>query len=170
MVAGDRVVGEPAQQVVVAGGRRVLEAAHPQVAARHPREHGSRQQRVPVNLATRGHDGEGPGGGDAQRVHCLADDVLTQHRADRGQTVAAPRERRGARTLQVKVTNVPVQQCASVAQPGDEPAELVSGVRLRHRRGTVGHRDAHQEPQSVRDPQPGRVQTQVGGQPLVEHQ
>ena len=89
------------------------------------------------------------GGGDAQRVHRLADDVLAQHRADRGQAVAAARERRGARTLQVQVANGPVradelaeQQCASVAQARDEAAELVPGVGLRHRRGTVGHRDA----------------------------
>ena len=33
--------------------------------------------------------------GMPERVHGLADDVLAKHRPDRGQTVAAPRERRG---------------------------------------------------------------------------
>ena len=130
-----------------------------------------------MDTATRGHDGEGPGGGDAQRVHRLADDVLAQHRPDRGQTVAASRERRGSRTLEVKVTNRPVragdlaeQQRASVTQTRDEPAELVSGVGLRNRRGTVRHQGPDQEPQSVGALQPDCVQTQVGGQPLIEHQ
>ena len=126
MVPGDRVVGEPPHQIDVAGGRGVLEAAHPQVAARHPREHGSRQQRLAVDRATRGHDGQRPGGGNAQRVHRLADDVFAQHRADRGQAVAAARERRGARTLEMEVAKPAVgvddfaqQQRASVAQPRD---------------------------------------------------
>ena len=45
VVPGDRVVGEPAQQVGVAGGAGVLEAADPQVAARDPGQHGARAAR-----------------------------------------------------------------------------------------------------------------------------
>ena len=49
VVPGDRVVGEPAQQVDVAGGPGVLEAAHPQMAAGDPGEHGAGQQGLPAH-------------------------------------------------------------------------------------------------------------------------
>jgi hypothetical protein len=42
VVTGDRVVGQAAQEVDVSRGPGVLEAAHAQVAARDPSEHGTR--------------------------------------------------------------------------------------------------------------------------------
>jgi hypothetical protein len=46
VMAGDRVVGQAAQQVGVAGGRRVLERADAQVARRDAGEHGAGEQRL----------------------------------------------------------------------------------------------------------------------------
>ena len=73
------------------------------MAARDAGEHGPRQRRLALDGAPGGHHGQRPGGRDAERVHGLADDVLAKHRPDRGETVAAARERRGARPLEVKV-------------------------------------------------------------------
>src|SRR3954447_20064694 len=129
-----------------------------------------------MDPATRGHDGEGAGGGDAQRVHRLADDVFAQHRADRGQTVAASRERRGSRTLEVKVTNRPVvagdlaeQKRASVTEPRDESAELVAGIGRRAGRGAAGHKATNKDLQSSGALQPARIQAHIGGKPLIEY-
>ena len=49
VVPGDRVIGQPAQQVDVVGGPRVLEAPDPQVAARDPGENRSGQQGLAVH-------------------------------------------------------------------------------------------------------------------------
>ena len=43
---------------------------------------------------------ERPGGGDAERVHRLADNVFAQHRAEGGLAVAAARKRGAARALE----------------------------------------------------------------------
>jgi hypothetical protein len=110
-------------------------------------------------------------------VHRLADHVLAQHRTDRGQAVAATSERRATGALEVQVAQPAVrvddlteQECAPVAQPRDEPAELVPGVGLCHRRGTRGDEVADQQAQALRTPQPRGVPAELRGQPLVEHE
>ncbi len=82
----------------IAIGPDELGAAHAQVAAGNPREHGARQRCLAAHQAARRHDGKGAGRGDAQGVHRLADHVLAQHRTDRGQAVAPARERRAFRS------------------------------------------------------------------------
>ena len=106
VVPGDGVVGEPTQQVEVAGGAGVLEAAHAQVAAGHAGEHGAGQHDLPLHPASGRDDGQRPRRGDAEGVHRLADDVLAQHRADSGETVAAASERRTAGALEVQVAHL----------------------------------------------------------------
>ena len=177
MVPGDRVVGEAAQQVDVAGDRGVLEAADPQVAACDAGEHRPGQRRLPQHLPARRHHRQGSGGRDAQRVHRLADDVLAQHRTDRGQAVATSCERRTTRTLQVDVAGEAIavdllaeQQRAPVAQTRHEPAELMSGIGLRYRDGAIRNEIAGQEAHTVGTVQPRGVEAQVGGQRLVQHE
>lgn len=128
MVAGDCMVGEAAQQVLVAGGRGVLEAAHPQVAAGHPGQHGARQCGFAIHRAAGADHGQRPCRRDAQRVHRLADDVFAQHRSDGRQAVPAPGERCGSGAFQVDVAQPPVcvdelaeEQRAPVAQSGTKP-------------------------------------------------
>ena len=104
VVPGDRVVGEAAQQVDVAGGRgRTGSCPTRRWLLGDPGEHGARQQGLAAHRAPGRHHGEGAGRGDAEGVHRLADDVLAQHRADRGQAVAAARERRAPGALEVQV-------------------------------------------------------------------
>ena len=175
VVTGDGVVGEAAQQVDVARGPGVLEAPHAQMAARDPGEQGSGQHGLPDDRAPRGHHGEGTRRRDAERVHRLADDVLAQHRPDRGQTVTAAGERRAPRALEVQVARAAVgvgelteQECAAVAETRDVPAELVPGVGLGHRRRTAGDDGSDEEAQSVGAAQHGGIQAELGGQRLVE--
>jgi hypothetical protein len=177
MVTGDGMVGQPAKQLQVAGGPGVLEAADPQVAARHAGEHGPGQERLAGHGATGRDHGEGAGRGDAEGVHRLAHDVLAQHRADHRQPVASAGERRPAGTLEVQVPHPALavdelaqQERASVTQPRDEPAELVPGVCLCHRRGALGDEVADEQGQPVRAPEEGGVEPELGGQGLVEHE
>jgi hypothetical protein len=99
-------------------------------------------------------------------VHGLADDVLAQHRSDRGQAVAAARERCTPGALEVEVADVAVgvdelseQQCAAVTKARNKTAELVPGVALRHRRGAGGNQVADQQAHT------GRLRSQPGSRP-----
>ena len=83
--------------------RGVLERADAQVAGGDPHQHGAGQHRVAGDLLAGGHDGEGAGGGDAERVHRLAHQVLAQHRPDGRLAVAATGERRAPGALEVQV-------------------------------------------------------------------
>ena len=112
-------------------------------------------------------DGERAGRGDAERVHRLADDVLAQHRADRGEAVAAARERRPARSP--SGAGRAVRPSASMSSPsssarpspsrGRVAAELVAGVGLRDRRRAVGHGGADQQAE------PSGLRSQSGSRP-----
>ena len=125
--------------------RRVLERADAEMARRDAREHRAGQHRLAHDVLAGRHDRERPGRGDAERVHRLADHVLAQHRPDGGLAVAAARERRATRALQVQVATAAVgvehlaeQQRPAVAEPGRVPTELMAGVGLRDRRRAVG--------------------------------
>ncbi len=141
VVPGDRVVGETSQQV--RGRRRIaaywkLPTRRWLLATRASTAPGSGG--LPLHLTAGRHHRQRAGGGDAQRVHRFADDVLAQHRTDRGEAVAAARERCAPRALQVQVAEASFgvdeltdQQRAAVAQARNEAAELMAGVGLRDR-------------------------------------
>ena len=138
-------------------------------ASTAPGQHG-----LALHGATGRHDGEAAGGGDAEGVHRLADDVLAQHRADRGEAVAAAGERRTSGALEVQVAQpagvvdeLAEQQGAAVAEPRGVAAELVAGVGLGDRRRALGEAGAGQQPDAVAA-EPVRVEAELGGQRLVE--
>jgi hypothetical protein len=177
MVTADRVVGEATQQVDVARGPGVLEGAHAQVAGGHPGEDRSRQQGLAAHGAPGRHDGERAGRRDAEGVHRLADDVLAQHRPDHRQPVAAAGERRAPRPLEMQVAQAATgidelaeQERPPVTEPRGVPAELVPGVGLRHRRRTAGDGVADEQPHALGAAQRDRVEAELGGKPVVEHQ
>ena len=98
------------------------------------------------------HHGERAGGRDAEGVHRLADDVLAQHRADRGQTVTAAGERGAPGALEVQVARLTVgvdefaeQQRPPVAETRGIGAELMPGVGLGDRGGAAGNEVADQQ-------------------------
>ena len=138
VVPRERVGGERDQRLAVAARGEELERADAEVARGHAREDRAGQHLLAHDALARRHGGERARGRDAERRHRLADDVLAQHRAERGASVAAARERRASRALELDVAPPPVvaddlaeQDRATVAELGDEPAELMAGVRER---------------------------------------
>jgi len=177
VMPGDRVIGQPPQEVDVSGGSGVLEAADPQMAAGDPGEHGAGQQGLAPDRAAGRHDGERARRGDAEGVHGLADDVLAQHRTDSGQAVTAARERRPPRALEVQVPDppgavgdLPEQQGAAVTKSRHEATELVTGVRLRDGAGAGSKGVSHEQAQPFGGAQLSRVQAQLPRQRFVERQ
>ena len=91
------------------------------------------------------HGGERSGGGHAERSHGLANDVFAEHRAEGRFAIAAAREWRPARTLQLQIAARTVhvddfaeQQRPAVTELRRESTELVAGVGLRQRLGPSG--------------------------------
>ncbi len=94
---------------------------------------------------------------DAERGHRLAHDVLAQHRPERGAPVAAAREGRAPRALELDVAPLAVladdlaeQDRATVAELRDEVAELVARVGQRDRLRAVGQRRCRPAPAPLR--------------------
>ncbi|ODS95281.1 MAG: hypothetical protein ABS56_16350 [Lautropia sp. SCN 69-89] len=177
IVPCDRVVGEPAHVVVLAACREELEGAHADVARGHASEHRTRQHLLAEDLFTGGHDRECPRGGNAQRMHRLADQHLAQHRPDRGLAVSAARKGRAARALEGEVATASVaiddlaqQQCPAVAELWREAAELVAGVGLRDRLGPFGQHVAGEQCCPFRTGERRRIQPQLVGQRCVQVQ
>ena len=140
VVARERVRGERHQRLAVAARGEELERADAEVARGDAREDRAGQRLLAHDELPGRRDGERARGRDAQRRHRLADEVLAQHRAERGASVAAARERRASGALELDVASPPVvaddlaeQDRAPVAELRDEPAELMPGVRERDR-------------------------------------
>src|SRR5262249_14773739 len=100
----------------------------------------------------RRHDREGPGGGDAERRHGLAHDVLPEHGAERRASVSTARERSAPCTLQLEIAALAVlpddlaeQDGAAVTELGHEVSELMAGVSERDRRRAFGQRVAGEQ-------------------------
>ena len=177
-VPGDGVVDEAPEQVDVARGGRVLERADAQVAGGDAGEHGAGQHaRVASDALTRGDHGERAGGGDAERVHGLADDVLAQHRSHGRLAVAAAGETGASGALQVQVVaralrveDLPEQQRPTVAQSGRVVAELVARVGQRDRFGPLGDRVADEDGDTVVGGEGIGVGSEFLGEAAVERQ
>ena len=75
-------------------------------------------------------------------MHRFADEIFAQDRPQGGAPVAAPRERRSARALQLDIAplaaavqDLAEEDCAAVAKLGNEMAELMPGICHRDRLG-----------------------------------
>ncbi len=93
IVAGDDVVGEPADRAGVAADGEELEGADADVARGDARQHRAGQRGLADDVLAGDDRGERARGRDAEREHGFADDVFTQHR-----TRARHGRRRGGRT------------------------------------------------------------------------
>ena len=173
----DRVIGEPSHERRVTVRRRVLKRADADMARRDADEQRAGQLRLARDVLAGRDDRERPSRRDAERVHRLADHVLAQHRTDRCLAIAAARERRATRALQVQIATPAVdveqlaeQQRAAIAEAPDEHAELVTGVRLCHRRRARGRGVADEHGDAGRRSERIGIDAQLGGQLLVERQ
>ena len=137
VVPRDRVLSQFPQAIHITARGIEFEGSDADVACRHAGKHCAGQNAFAVHRLARRCDCEGAGGGDAKRVHGLADQHLAKHGADGGLAVAAAAEWRAARALErdVATTTLPVdhlaeKQCAAITELRREPAELVARVGL----------------------------------------
>ena len=114
-------------------------------------------------------------GRDAERRHRLADDVFAQHRTERRAAVAAARERRRARALELDVApharaidHLAQQDGAAVAELRHEVAELVAGIGERDRLRAGGEAVAGQDLDGLRRRQHVGIEAELAGQRLVD--
>ena len=166
-MASDRIVGQLAQQGLVAASGGELEGADPKMAGGHAGQHrAGLRAGIAVDVLAGERHGQSPRGGNAQRLHGLADQVFAQHGAQRGFAVAAARKRCAPGTLEgdvaapaAAVDDFTQQQRPAIAQLRRKAAELVAGIGLGDRCGPLGQFVAAEQG----GPQ-GRVQ-HLNGQP-----
>ena len=169
-----RVVGERAQCVRIAIGGRPLHGADANVARGDAGEHGAFAHRFPKDRFACHRHREAARRWDAKRVHRLADDVFPQHRAERRTAVAAAREPRLARSLQLDVDvfacgrDLFSKQNRAAVTKGGEVAELVTGVRLRDRSRTFRQGIASKDGGAFRPRECLGVQAEARGEWLVK--
>jgi hypothetical protein len=140
IVPPQRVVGQRSRGVaLVIVGRCPLHGADPDVAGGHAREHRPLQYGLAIHRLAGRHNCQAAGGGNAERVHRLADDVFTQHRPQRGAAVAATGVARRPSPFELNIQALArrsdllaEQHRTAIAERG-EVAELVTGVRLSDR-------------------------------------
>ena len=140
VVPGGGMVDETLDDVVSAMRPSELKRTDAQMTRRHPHQDRAGQRPLALDAAASGDDRQRAGGRDAQGVHGLGDQVLAQHRAERGEAVAAAGEGGRAGTLEMDVAEIAVavgdlaeEQRAAVTEDGHELPELVARIRLRYR-------------------------------------
>ena len=175
IVAGDRIVCQPACPLGIALGGKILEGSHAEVACRYPSEHSSRQDCVAKHPLPCGHCGKGSRGRNTQRCHGLAQDVLTQNRTQRGSAVPTAGERGAARTLELDIVahtiapqDLAQQVGAAVAELRDEMPELVPGIGDGQRLGAHGHQVAGQNRHALLACESFRIQPQAAGEFYIQ--
>ena len=175
VVPVNRVVGQVAERRRVLPGREELESADADVARGHASQHRAGELGVAPHGLARGRGRERPGGGDAERRHGLADQVLAQHGAERRAAVAAARVRRAARALELDIApaaravhDLAQQDGPAVAELGHELAELVARVGGRERLGAFGHAPARQHIDALGRRERVRVEPEFRRQRAVE--
>ena len=95
-VVGDGMVGQGAQAVGVALGRKVFKVTKAQEAGGHAGHHGSALHGFSAHRLGRGHQAQRPGGRDAQTVHGFAAQILADAGTQHGPPVATARIGRAA--------------------------------------------------------------------------
>ena len=175
IVAGDRMGAQFPQRRLVAARGEILERADPYVARCHPRQDSAGQQRLAKHALARGHGGERPRRGNAQRRHRLADDIFPHHRAERRAPVAAARKRRAPRALQLQVApptgrvdHLAQKDRPAVAELRHEMPELVPGIGHGDRLGALGQPLAGQHVDALGRFQHVGLDAEFGGQSAVD--
>ena len=141
-----RIIGERPHPVGILPRGEILKGADADMAGGDAGHDGAGQ----AGLADHGLPGcyrsQRAGGGDAERVHRLSDQVFAQDRSEGRAPVPTAGEWGASGTLQLDVAaaDLPQQIGAPVAEPRHEIAELVAGVGERHRLRPLRHMVAGQ--------------------------
>ena len=122
-----------------------------------------------------GHSGQRSRGGNSERGHGFANNVFAEYGAEGGFAIAAARERRAPGALQlqivtraIRVDDFTKKKSAAVTELGYESTELVAGIGLRNRLGTLGNRVAREHRDSVSRLQPAGVDGELCRESEVE--
>ena len=128
-----------------------------------------------IDRLAREHCGKRPCGRDTKRVHRFADQVFTQHRAERGAAVACAGKRRGPRALElnvaapaVAVDHLAQEQRPPIAELRREAAELVPSVGLSQRQRSLGCLIAGKDSRALFGIESVGVEPQFLGQLAIE--
>ena len=169
------MVREQAQRLGVAACGEELEGTDAHMARGDARQNGAGQLAVAPDRLAGGDGGQRTRRGDAERSHRLAHDVFTQHRPDRGAAIAAAREGRRARALEldvaapaVAVHDLAQQDGAAVAQLRHEVAELVTGIGERDRLGTRRHAVARQYRHTLGGRERSGIEAELQSERLIQ--
>ena len=135
VVAGDDVIRQPPQGLVIAACGKILEGADADMACRDAGEDRAGQDGFAINGIAGQHRRQRPCGRHAERRHRFADDIFAQDRPKGCPPVAAPGKRCRPATLQLDIAALAVaadhlaeQDRAPVAKLRHELAELMAGI------------------------------------------
>ena len=174
VVAGDHVIGQCAQRLFIAARGEILERAHADMRTCHAGQHRTGAHAFAMHFLARGHGCQRAGGGNAERMHRLADHVFTQHRPKPGAPVAPAREGRRAGALELDVAprsvgadHLAKQHGAPVAKLRHPPSELVARIGLRQRGGALWHMVPRQHRHALGAFEPVRIEPKLGGKVRV---
>ena len=152
VVAIERVLREGGERLAILAGGEVLERADTDVARGDAREHRAGQDLLAADGLARGDGSERARGGNAERMHGLADEVFAEDGPEGGAAVTAAREGRPAGALELDVAALAVradhlaeENGAPVPELPHEAAELVAGVGERDGLRALGRHVAGEE-------------------------
>ena len=174
VVAGDGMIGQRLDLVLLAPGGEELEGPDAQVAGGDAGEDRARELRLAPDLLSGRDHGQRARGRHPRCGHELRDQIFAQHGADGGLAVAPAREGGTARAFQLDVEAAVIggddlaqKMRAAVAELGREAAELVAGIGLGDGVGTGWQAGAGKPvPRLVL----GQVEAQRHGQRAVQDQ
>ena len=144
IMARDHVVRQALNLVQFATRGKVLESTDPDVTRGNTCEYSSRQCGLPIDGFAGGHGRKSPSRRDTERVHRLTNQIFPKHRTESGQAIAGPRKRRASRAFELNITapamdvdDLAQKQRPTIAELWNEVAELVTGIGLCQRRGSL---------------------------------
>ena len=175
VVPSNDVVGKDPDGLGVPARGEILEGPDAHMTARHAGEHGPGQIGLAVDGLAGRHRSERARGRDAERVHALADDVLTQDRPEPRPPVAGTRKGRAPGTLELNiealaawVEDLAQEDRPSVAELRHKAPELMAGVGHGQRLRAVRHRVSGQHGEPVGRAQLILIEPEIAGERLVE--
>jgi hypothetical protein len=154
-----------------------LESADPDVAAGDARENRARMPLFPLDTVAGRDRSERTRGRDVHRRHRFGYEIFAQDGSDRGLAVAAPREGRRPRSLELDVEAFAVgrddlteEQRAAVAELRRKMPELMPGVGKRKGIGPTGHLLAREQAGELFVARVGNVDAEPRRECMVEDQ
>src|ERR1039457_557724 len=173
---GNNMIGEQPEAIDIIACQKILKRSNANVTGSNAGEDAARE---PPLLAqdsfASGNRSHRSRCGNSERGHGFAHNVLAEYRAEGGFAIAAARERCAPGALQLHIVTFAIggddftkKKSAAVAELGHESTELVAGIGLRNRLGTLWNRIAREHGDSISRLQPVDVHRELGRESAVE--